>query len=76
LEQETPVGIRVAGIAGTHQQRPLLFSSIAAQHDPVTLIRPPPPYRYNFRAASLSRFCHKKYPPRWVTPALAAAKKV
>src|SRR5580704_11566200 len=34
LQQETPVGIRVAGIAGTHQQGPLLFSTTAAQNDP------------------------------------------
>jgi hypothetical protein len=56
LQQETPVAIRVAGIAGTHQQSPLLFSSIAPQIDPITLIRPPPACRYIFRAASLSRF--------------------
>jgi hypothetical protein len=56
LQQETPVGIRVAGIAGTHQQGPLRFSSVAAQNDPITFIRPPPASRYNFRAASLSRF--------------------
>jgi hypothetical protein len=48
LQQETPVGIRVAGIAGTHQEGPLLFSSIAAQHDPITLIRPSPASRYIF----------------------------
>jgi hypothetical protein len=34
LQKETPVGIRVTGIAGTHQQGPLLFSSVAAQNDP------------------------------------------
>jgi hypothetical protein len=73
LEQEAPVGIRVAGIAGTHQQGPLLFSSIAAQNDLITLLRQPPACRYIFRAASLSRFCHGKYPPRCVTPALAPA---
>jgi hypothetical protein len=73
LQQETPVGIRVAGIAGTHQQGPLLFSSIASQNDPITLIRPPPACRYIVRAASLSRFCHGKYSPLSVTPALAPA---
>ena len=73
IVQETPVGIRVAGIAGTHQQGPLLFSSIAAQNGPITLIRPPTARRYIVRAASLSRFCHGKYPPRCVTPALFPA---
>ena len=34
LQQETPIGLRVAGVAGTHQQGPLLFPFIAAQNDP------------------------------------------